>query len=289
MLFSGGLDTAILATLNPEIIAITVSLESRGADIQYAKLVAKNLKLSHFHIAVSTDEAMEAIPRIITILKSFDPAIPNDIVVYFGLKTAKEWGIREIMTGDGSDELLAGYDFMKEMENLDEYIRRIAHNVSFSSNIFGNFFDIKIKQPYLDKEFIDFSLNLSREVKIKQQNHRVWGKWILRKAFEKTLPANIIWQNKRPLEYGSDMKRLRGIITSKISDEEFEQKNKLYPIKFMNKEHLYYYEIYRKEVGEVLNAKEGQKKCLGCGTGMKEEAFHCRVCGWVESIKWLKK
>ncbi|MBU4310289.1 hypothetical protein KKD34_01750 [bacterium] len=299
LLFSGGLDTSILAVLNPNmnpapftskhsfvaerggVKAITVSLESFGEDVSYAKLVANHLKLNHYHRRVSTDEAIDSIPDVIKILKSFDPAIPNDLVVYFGLKWAKELGIKKIMTGDGSDELFAGYDFMRNIRNLDEYLRRITKTMSFSSNQLGDFFDIKIKQPFLNKRFIDFSLGIPVELKIKEENGNLWGKWILRKAFEKMLPAEIVWQDKRPLEYGSGMRKLRKIITSKISDEEFEHKSKQYPIKFMNKEHLYYYEIYKKEVGEIPGPKNNQKECPGCGAGMEPTAFHCKVCGYV--------
>ncbi len=281
LLFSGGLDTSILAALNPAARAITVSLESSGEDIKYAESLAKRLNLNHYHKNVGIDESIGSIPRVIKILESFDPAIPNDVVVYFGLKTAKDLGVKEIMTGDGADELFAGYDFMKEKEDLDRYIKKISSSVSFSSNELGKFFDIKIIQPYLDKEFVSFALNIPIEFKIKKENGNIYGKWILRKAFEDVLPPEIIWQDKRPLEYGSGMTKLREIISSKISDDEFEEKKRLYPIKFLNKEHLYYYEIYRKEIGEIPKPKGTQKECLGCRAGMERTAFHCKICGYI--------
>ncbi|MBU3955119.1 asparagine synthase C-terminal domain-containing protein, partial [bacterium] len=40
MLFSGGLDTAILAYLNPGLPAVNVRLENYGEDIDYAKILA---------------------------------------------------------------------------------------------------------------------------------------------------------------------------------------------------------------------------------------------------------
>lgn len=281
LLFSGGLDTSILAVLNPDMKAITVSLESFGEDAQYADLVARNLKLKHYHRRVSIDEAMDSIPRVIRILKSFDPVIPNDLVVYFGLQKVKELGIRNVMTGDGSDELFAGYSFMQKIDDLEGYIRKVSQNMKFSSSLIGDFFGIKIVQPFLKRKVIDFALSISPNFKLKERDGKLWGKWILRKAFEKMLPAEIVWQDKRPLEYGSGMTKLRGIITSKIPDEEFEDKSRLYPIKFMNKEHLYYYELYREKVGEIPEPKNNQKECPGCGAGMNLDSFHCKVCGYV--------
>jgi len=281
LLFSGGLDTSILAGLNPHMDAITVSLKSFGEDISYAELVARHLNLTHYHRIVTVDEAISSIPNVIKILQSFDPAIPNDLAVYFGLMYVKGLGVNEVMTGDGADEIFAGYDYMKKIKDLNPYLKRIASSMSFSSNKLGDFFGMKISQPYLNRELIDCALDIPIKFKMREEDGKVWGKWILRKAFEDILPKEIIWQCKRPLEYGSGMTKLREIISSKISDDEFEEKKKLYPINFLNKEHIYYYEIYRKEIGEIPKPKGTQKECPGCGAGMECTAFHCKVCGYV--------
>ena len=292
MLFSGGLDTSILLSLKSDIKPINVSLESYGRDYRYAKAVVENLKISQlYHKTVKVDEAIDSIPAVIRILKSFDPAIPNDLVVYFGLRLAKEMGFSEVMTGDGADELFGGYDFMnpsrgtsgpvKNMQALDSYIKRIARSMSFSSNELGRFFNIVIEQPYLQKELIDFALSVPVEIKIKEEKGKVHGKWVLRKTFEDSLPREILWQDKRPLESGSGMSKLREIIASRISDEEFRQKSESYSVKFINKEHLYFYEVYRREVGEIPRPRNNQKRCPGCGAGMELRSSHCKVCGHV--------
>ena len=279
LLFSGGLDSAVLAAINPRPKAISVSLKSYGEDIRYSNSVARFLSMKHFHKSVDTEEVMEAIPEVVKILKSFDLAIPNDIVVYFGLKYANEIGIKEVMTGDGSDELFGGYSFMQKKDDLGAYIKKISQKMSFSSNELGDFFNIEIKQPFMDKKIIDLALKIPTTLKIKRENSRLHGKWILRKAFEDILPEEIAWQDKRALEHGSGMTKIREIVSSKVCDEEFKKVSKTSSIKFMSKEHYYYYKIYRNVVGEIPKPERGEKKCLGCGTGMGPGDFHCKLCG----------
>lgn len=280
LLFSGGLDSGILAFLRPDVKAITISLKnSSGEDIEYSKKLSRFLSLKSFHKEIEINEATEAIPEVIKILKSFDPAIPNDLCVYFGLKYAKELGIKNLMTGDGSDELFGGYSYMQEITNLNGYIKRIIPFINFSSNIIGDFFNIKIEQPYLNKKIINIALNIDSILKIKKIPDNTLGKWILRKAFEKYLPEAIIWQNKRPLEIGSGMTKLREIISAKISEKEFENEKRSGNIQFINKEHYFYFKIYMEVVGEIPKPEKNQKACPACGAGIKKQAFHCKVCG----------
>lgn len=286
LLFSGGLDSGILAYLNKDINAITVSLKSFGKDIQYSGMIAKDLKLKYFYRSVGIQEAIEAIPETIKILETFDPVIPNDLVVYFGLKLAKELGLNTVMTGDGSDELFAGYSFMQEIDDLESYIKKMSQRMEFSSNKLGEFLKIKIVQPFLDKEVIDLSLDIGRDLKIRKQDGRIWGKWILRKAFEDILPKKIVWQSKRPLEYGSGMRKLREIISSRITEEEFKKNHN--SIKFINKEHIYYYKVYKEVIGGIPKPKKDESICPACGAGMKKHAVHCKICGWAESLDMNK-
>jgi len=114
LLFSGGLDTAVIAALNPKVVAVTVSLKGEAEDIYYSNLLAKKFGFKHVHCVVDVYEALSTIPDIIKILGSFDPAIPNDLTAYFGLKKAKDLGVIAIATGDASDELFGGYSFMQK-------------------------------------------------------------------------------------------------------------------------------------------------------------------------------
>ncbi len=281
ILLSGGIDSGILSYLSPQTKAFTVMLEDRGEDRHYVTMLARRLDLDLHVKKVGVDEALSALPDVIRILQSFDPALPNDLAVYFGMREAKQQGLSSIMTGDGGDELFGGYPYMQEIADLDAYIRGMSRLWSFSANKIGERFGLEVKQPYLDDAFVDFAITVPSDLKIRKSNGQVWGKWCLRKAFEPLLPPAFIWQEKRPLEIGSGMTLLRSIIAERISKEEFEEKQRQYQVKFLCKEHLYFYEIFREVVGEVPVPLQGEAQCRGCGAGIPQGKRHCRVCGWV--------
>lgn len=283
LLFSGGLDSSILAFLSsPGIHALSVRLEEYGGDFKYARMLSQKLGFRLHLRRVNVEEALEAIPEVIRIRRSFDPALPNDLAIYFALKLAKEKGFDNVITGDGSDELFAGYSYMFDL-NLEDYLPKLAERMNFSAGELGLHLGIKVKQPFLDDEFVSFALSIKPDLKVRKEGGKRHGKWILRKAFETFLPQEVVWQDKRPIEMGSGFTELRGIIASKIPKEEFTKAK--YPIKFLSKDHPFYYRIYREVVGEIHPPKPGEGKCPGCGAGIKASSFHCRVCGWCRGLE----
>ena len=280
VLLSGGIDSSAIAYL-AGVKSFTVCLESYGKDKGYAEIVARYMGIPLYCASISIEEAIEAIPDVIRILKTFDPAIPNDIAAYFALRQAREQECRAVMTGDGSDELFAGYGYMFDL-NLREYISSIINDLYFSSNALGKALGIEVKQPFLDKEFIGFALSIEPEEKVREENGKKWGKWILRRSFEDLLPEGIVWREKSPLEEGSGMSVLRNVLEHRISWAEFRKKEKEYGIRFRNREHLYYYEVYRRVVGEIPKPENDQIACMYCGAGISLRSEHCRVCGGMQ-------
>jgi asparagine synthase (glutamine-hydrolysing) len=278
LLLSGGIDTSILAVVSSLEKAFTVTL-GEAPDLIYAKKVAEMFSFEHHIIRITENEALEKIPDVIKILGTFDPAIPNDLAIYFGLKEAKEYGVESVMTGDGADEIFAGYSYMHALRNdeLEAYIIDLSKVMQFSSNKLGRSIGVDIKQPFMDKELVDFALKIDPSSKVKKIGSVKYGKWILRKAFENDLPN--IWRDKTPIEQGSGTVKLRALIQSKIPDDEFSKKIKEYGMKFINKEHLFFYEIYRDVVGEVPEAK-GKDSCPFCNAAIRSPGAHCDVCGF---------
>lgn len=274
LFFSGGLDTSVLASLSPSVLALHICLEGGGEDLPYAERVARELGLSLIVRWVSVDEALGALPEVIRIRRTFDPALPNDLALYFAFAEARSLGFRRCMTGDGADELFAGYSYMFDLD-LGTYLPWLAKRMRFSANELGEEFGIEVSQPYLEPAVVNLALSIPPELKIREENGVRMGKWVLRKAFERYLPSEVCWQSKRPIEVGSGFARLREHISHLLTDADWEA-----PVRFISCDQPYYYRLYRQVVGEIPSPGLGEVACPNCGAGMPPGAHHCRVCGY---------
>ena len=277
ILLSGGLDTSILAFIARPSTGFTVALkDSPASDLIYSEKVANLLGIQHKKMEFTSGGALASLPEVMGILKTFDLALPNDLSIYFALKLARESGISSIMTGDGADELFAGYSYMAELppEDMERYIRRLSQNWHFSAGYLGRALGIAIKQPFLDEDFVRFALEISPEFKV---NDGV-GKYILRRSFEDLIPPEIVWRRKEAIEYGSGSTTLHEIINNMVTDEEFQSARREVGIKFINKEHFFYWRIYNEVVGKIPKARDDEISCPCCGAGTG--IYHCRTCGF---------
>lgn len=289
MLLSGGLDTTLLACLASKWAkpsCITVAM--RGAptpDVGYARLVASRFKLEHYVHYFGDDELNEGLRASIRVMKSFDPMeIRNSAAIYVALKVGKGRGLKAFMTGDGADELFGGYSFLFGLTRaeLEAEFAKLWANMRFSSVPLARDLGVEARLPFLDSRFRTLAKNLDVRLKVNSDGGQVWGKWVLRKASEKLIPPEVAWRAKAPIEVGSGTTILPWLFESRIADAEFKKKKDNYlkedGVTIRDKEHLYYYEIYRQLIG-LPSAAGGARRCPQCGAGVGEKASFCRTCG----------
>ncbi|MGI0090047.1 MAG: asparagine synthase C-terminal domain-containing protein, partial [Nitrosopumilaceae archaeon] len=206
---SGGLDSSILAFClgNKKIRGIvTVTKDFPSVDLVHSQLVAKQTDLQLDVKTASIVDLVHAIEETIKILKVFNPIeIRNSIVMYLTMNLAKEKGFTSIITGDGADELFAGYSFFqrKQGEELQKDLERIWKVMHFPTLQIGKSLGIDVQTPFLNEKVVEYAKSIPADLKVHQERGKKYGKWILRKAFEKILPESITWREKSAMQDGS--------------------------------------------------------------------------------------
>jgi asparagine synthase (glutamine-hydrolysing) len=110
---SGGIDSAaITATMSrlvdEPIKTFSVAFAEREAnELRYARLVAERYRTDHHEVVVSPTEFFAALPKLVW--HEDEPlAHPSSVALYFVSRLAAHH-VKVVLTGEGSDETLAGY------------------------------------------------------------------------------------------------------------------------------------------------------------------------------------
>ena len=284
---SGGLDSSILAHLRKDQKPQTMTIITKdflGTDLTFAQIIAKHLGLTLSLIQVSMEEVLDSINETIKILGNYnDIEIRNSIVPYIYLTTLKKKGVDSVITGDGADEVFAGYNFLlkKSDEEIGEELKRIKKIMHFPSKEIARSLNMKVETPFLNEELIKFSDDIEISKKINAKDGEKFGKWILRETFEKYLPNNITWREKSPMQDGSGTNNLTGLFNTIITDDIFTQKKTRIleedGVYIRTKESLHYYECFRKT--NSVKKSDSDNRCPDCNYEIAPNSRFCRMCG----------
>ena len=284
---SGGLDSSIISHFlrgkKVEGIAI-ISEDFVSTDLTYCQRISKETGIPLTIYNSTTSEILEAVENTIKILKNFnDIEIRNNVVMYLAIKWAKDNNKKSVITGDGADELFAGYNFLvnKPEKELESEIKRVCSIMHFPTQEIGKHLGIKIESPFLNQKIVEIANQIPVNLKVKEEKGTRYGKWILRKTIEKYIPEQIVWRKKSPMQDGAGTVGLTNLFESIINEEKFVEKKltvkKEDNVVIRSRESMYYYEIYKKLYGIPVNDK-ANTQCPYCKHEVMSSKF-CRMCG----------
>ncbi len=285
ILFSGGLDTSVLAFLSrksrPALVTVDVG-DGEGQDLPVAGDLARSWSLPHTVRHLTLEDLVRVMPKVVALLRTFDPMeLRNSIVVWEGLKEVQEKGLHSVMTGDGADELFAGYSFMFNMSEgeLQQYTERLVEVMSFSSTVLAPALGLRAELPYLDPRLVAFARGLPRIWKIGTREGETHGKLVLRLAFQDLVPT--AWRRKTPLEFGSGSTALTAFFEHSMAEGEFVELKASAAedgVHLRDREHAAYYVMFRQQFSR--GDFSGSPLCPQCGYPLPFVATRfCRTCG----------
>ena len=118
---SGGVDSSFITSVSMPDKTFSVGFSVDGFDeSMYAKELCDMLKIANHKKIISSDEFFEALPKVQ--YYSDEPhANLSAVPLYFLSKMAAEDGSGIVLSGEGSDELFAGYATYEETSGLNLY------------------------------------------------------------------------------------------------------------------------------------------------------------------------
>lgn len=286
ILFSGGLDTSIVATLAAQHgrpLAVTVVTGDEAPDLPYATELAARLGLEHVVLRRSVADLAAALPDLIRTLGTFDGMfLRNDIVVAEGLREVARRGLASCWTGDGADELFAGYSFVfqKAPREIERTIGELADTMSFNGPRIGAALGVEVRSPYLDPPVVALARTLAGEDLVLERDGALLGKAPLRRAFAARLGERHAYRRKDPIEVGSGATALKDFMRSRVTDFPDQAAGILRTdgVRIRDAERLAYYRMYRELLGPPRGDPELPKECPDCHA-RGPEGTYCRVCG----------
>lgn len=263
-LLSGGLDssivTFILKQLHPDVRTYSVGMKDpavhtdqaqahRSLDCRYAEEVATYFGTQHTEVSFTPQEGFDVIPEVIRELETYDiTTVRASVPMYLLAKYIKEnTSDTIIFSGEGSDELFAGYLYFKKAPSVSALLLE-------SSNLIRTlpYFDVlradrcissnglEVRVPFLDIGVVEFATSMGI---VKWPHHNI-EKYHLRTCFQNDLPPSVLWRRKDGLSDG-----VSGVKTWATYIQEFVEPlvtdAELAATTLPSKEAFYYHKVYQ--------------------------------------------
>ncbi|KAG9302496.1 hypothetical protein G9A89_007200 [Geosiphon pyriformis] len=239
VLLSGGLDSSLIASIAtreaakiimsqngnegnesaplswPKLHSFSIGLVG-APDLIAARRAADFLKTRHHEYTFTIQEGLDAVNDIIYHLETYDvTTIRASTPMYLLSRKIKAMGVKMVLSGEGSDEILGGYLYFHAAPNAIEFHKETVNRVKnlhtadcLRANKSTMAWGLESRVPFLDKAFLDVAMNINPEEKMFKKGRM--EKYILRKAFDVStignsppyLPDNILWRQKEQFSDG---------------------------------------------------------------------------------------
>ncbi|KAG0163212.1 asparagine synthetase [Apophysomyces sp. BC1034] len=265
VLLSGGLDSSLIAAIAaretekiasgkisqdsgydesgpklwPRLHSFSVGLPG-APDLIAAREVAKHLNTIHHEFTFTIQEALDAVSDVIYHLETYDvTTIRASTPMYLLSRKIKAMGVKMVLSGEGADEVFGGYLYFHYAPDAASFHAETVTRVKnlhtadcLRANKSTMAWGLEARVPFLDKGFLETTMNLDPKEKMHDRSKGRMEKYILRKAFDTSddpnaepyLPSSVLWRQKEQFSDGvgySWIDTLKQTSETKISDEEF--------------------------------------------------------------------
>ena len=261
---SGGLDSSLVAAIatrwaeRHEERLMTFAVGTEGsADLIAAREVAEFLDTEHHEHVYTAEEALETLPEVVRTIESYDPSLVRSAVPNYMLAELAARHVKVVLTGEGADEIFAGYEYLRNIDSDEELEREIVRMIEGLHNLNLQRCDrvtmahgLEARVPFLERDVIELGLKLPAGWKLSSGDQP--EKRLLRSSFEGWLPHKFLWREKSQFGDGSGAADvLREAIAETVAHEEFEAERTEVEPELRTREEAGYYRIFREHLAKV--------------------------------------
>jgi asparagine synthase (glutamine-hydrolysing) len=125
VLLSGGIDSSIVVALLAEqgqhgLATFSIGFDpadgESGDEYFYSDLVAKTFDTDHHKIHIDASRLTPAVPKAIAAMS--EPMVSHDCVAFYLLSEQVSKSVKVVQSGQGADEILAGYSWYPPLANI---------------------------------------------------------------------------------------------------------------------------------------------------------------------------
>ena len=263
---SGGVDSSVIAALARPFVdrLYTFSAGVEGApDLKFARQVAQHIEADHHERIYNIDEMRKVLEKTIYHLESFDAPLVHSAVSNYLVSEIAADHVPYVLSGEGGDELFAGYAYQKKYNNEIQLTLSIQEAIAALHNTALQRVDRSatahgtgVAVPFLASDVVRYALAIPARWKIRGAQEM--DKWPLRQGLADLLPEEVAWRGKSKFWEGSGTgATLSRYAEMEISDQEFILGRNLgNGDSLRSKEELMYYRIFKRHFKDSIPLTE---------------------------------
>lgn len=217
-LLSGGLDSSLVVAIAKKYLpdqrlkTFSIGTSPDSPDCKAARVVAKYLDTDHTEIIFTIDEGLMVLEQVITSLESYDTTTIRASTPMWLLAKwiSKNTDCRVILSGEGSDELFAGYLYFHGAPSVEDLSKECGRRLKLIHQFDGLRADrcmaahgLELRVPFLDRTVVRAGMTMDQGLKKSGGAAPVGAtgasnpeKRVLRELYKGLLPDEILWRQK---------------------------------------------------------------------------------------------